>query len=178
MTSAAARAAVGHALRSRHPAIVAIDGPSGAGKSTLAEAAAADWRARPRIIRLDEVYRGWHGLEEGARELARGVVPAQVAGRVGRTRGWDWAESLVLPPRAIAPGRPLIVEGCGAFAATAGAPRVLRVWVDAPLGRRRDRALARDEGRFDPYWDLWETEWRRHLARHGGRPRADVVVRG
>lgn len=178
MSAAAALAAVRRAVHARHPAVIAIDGPSGAGKSTFAEAVAADWCARPELIRLDEAYRGWRGLEAGARELARGVMPAIAAGRVARYRGWDWADSLVLPPRTVLPGRPLVVEGCGAFAATTGAERVLRVWVDAPLARRRARALARDEGRFDPYWDLWETEWRRHLARHGGRPAADVTVHG
>jgi hypothetical protein len=174
--------AVRHAVLARRPRAVAIDGPSGAGKSTLADAICADWRARPALVRLDELYRGWRGLDAGARELARSVAPALAAGRAGRMHGWDWARSRVHEEaRTLRPGRPLVIEGCGAFAASTAVPGVLRIWIESPLERRRSRALARDEGRFDPYWDLWEREWRRHLGRQGGVAalvaRADLVVR-
>jgi hypothetical protein len=39
------------------------------------------------------------------------------------------------------------------------------------------RALDRDDGGFDEYWDLWETEWRRHVARTRPDRRADVRLR-
>lgn len=183
VVGAAAIAAVQGALRARHPVVIAIDGPSGAGKSTLADLICADWRARPALVRLDELYRGWRGLDAGARELARSVVPAVAAGRVGRARSWDWERSRLRAgaPRVLRPGRPIVVEGCGAFAATATAPDALRIWVESPLERRRSRALTRDEGRFDAFWDLWESEWRRRLGRQGGvaalMARAHIVIR-
>jgi adenylate kinase family enzyme len=181
IVDAAAVHAVREAIRARRPRAIAIDGPSGAGKSTLADAIGAGWRARPEIVRLDEVYRGWRGLDAGARELARSVVPAFVGRRSGRLHGWDWASSTVrAEARAVLPGRPLVIEGCGAFAAVAQRPGVLRIWLASPLERRRSRALARDDGRFDPYWDVWESEWRRHLGRSGGVAAAvalaDVVI--
>jgi hypothetical protein len=39
------------------------------------------------------------------------------------------------------------------------------VWVEASDRVRKQRALDRDEGRFDPYWDMWERQWRRHVRR-------------
>ncbi|MGX5694726.1 ATP-binding protein [Agromyces soli] len=181
LVDAAALSLVREAIRVRRPRAIAIDGPSGAGKSTLADEIGASWRARPEIVRLDEVYRGWRGLDAGARELARSVVPSFVGRRPGRLHGWDWAASSVLAePRTLRPGRPLVIEGCGAFAAVRRRPGVLRIWIDSSLERRRTRALARDEGRFDPYWELWEEEWRRYLGRSGGAAavvaRADLVI--
>lgn len=175
--SAAALARVHELLRRRRPTLVAIDGPSGAGKTTLAESVAAEWCRRPVLVHLDEVYRGWEGLDEGAEELRRHLVPAIQAGRVGRVRGWDWSRSRVVDGRSIRPGRPLVIEGCGAFAAVADQPGAVRILVAAPLGERRSRALRRDEGAFDPYWELWETQWRRHLARGRGGVVPDLVIR-
>ncbi|MFK4728415.1 ATP-binding protein [Agromyces mediolanus] len=164
-------------LRRRRPAIVAIDGPSGAGKTTLAEALASTWRAAPVLVQLDRVYRGWEGLDAGATELRRHLLPALRSGRPGRIQGWDWAASRVAPASPVLPGRPLIVEGCGAFAAVSGLSGVARILVEAPLGDRRTRALRRDGGAYDPYWALWETQWRRYLAKHRWEAVPDLVVR-
>ncbi|MFD6053153.1 zeta toxin family protein [Agromyces sp. NPDC060279] len=175
--SAAALARVRELLRRRRPALVAIDGPSGAGKTTLAEAVAAEWRRAPVLIQLDTVYRGWEGLDEGAAELRRHLVPATRDGRIGRVREWDWARSRVDGVRTVRPGRPLVIEGCGAFAAVAEQPDAVRILVEAALGDRRGRALRRDAGAFDPYWELWETQWRRHRARERGGASPDLVIR-
>ncbi|WP_395242939.1 ATP-binding protein [Agromyces sp. MMS24-K17] len=167
------------ARRLRAP-LIAIDGPSGAGKSTLAVAVASDLggAARPaRVIRLDDAYPGWDGLDRGAAAVGAGQLAPLRRGRVGWRRPWDWDADRTLPPVPVrpAPG-PLIVEGCGAFAAVGDDAGVLRVWLAAPDVARRRRALERDEGRFDPFWDRWEVQWRRYAA---GRPaaRAHLVLR-
>ena len=62
-------------------AVILIDGPSGAGKSTLADRLIAAWPtdAAPQLVRLDDVYPGWGGLDR--RRGAAALRP------VGRTRG-------------------------------------------------------------------------------------------
>ncbi|MDR5699901.1 nucleoside/nucleotide kinase family protein [Agromyces aerolatus] len=158
--------------------LVAIDGPSGAGKSTLADAIVAAWRGSVALVRLDEVYPGWHGLDRGSALLAASLVTPWASGKLARVPTWDWDAGRRGPVRAIAPGHDLLVEGCGAFDATAAVP-ALRIWVDARDEDRRRAALARDRGAFDPYWEMWDTQWRRHTARTGASvTRADLIVRG
>ncbi|WP_308799594.1 nucleoside/nucleotide kinase family protein [Agromyces silvae] len=158
--------------------LVAIDGPSGAGKSTLADAMVAAWPGPVALVRLDEVYPGWHGLDRGAALIADSVVAPWARGAVARVRCWDWRADAPGPIRAIAPGLDLVIEGCGAFDAVSGAS-ALRIWVHAGEAERRRAALTRDRGAFDPYWDMWDAQWRRHAARTGASAAgADLIVRG
>ena len=157
--------------------VVAIDGPSGSGKSTLADALVRAWPGHaPELVRLDDAYPGWNGLEPAGAALAHELVARHARGGVGQWRRWDWANDRVGTIERIRPGGALIVEGCGAFAATAPADAV-RVWVEASPRVRKRRALERDAGAFDPYWDLWERQWRRYVARGAPATRADVRVR-
>lgn len=165
--AASAVAAVLAAARGIRAPIVLIDGPSGAGKSTLADALLARWRGpRPVLVRLDDVYPGWTGLERAGTALARTLVPPTRRGAVGSWRRWDWARERPGRLEHVRPGdRGLVVEGCGAFTAGAAAAEAVRVWVDAPDETRKRRALQRDGGAYDPYWALWERQWRRHVRR-------------
>ncbi|QEO15778.1 ATP-binding protein [Agromyces intestinalis] len=172
------RSAVERAVRDADASVIAIDGPSGVGKSSLATALAAAWPAPTRVLRLDDIYPGWHGLDRGARAAKVGVFDPLAAGRVGHRPVWDWTTSRSGGSVAERPRRGrTIVEGCGAFAAVAGRrDGVVRIWLEAPDDVRRDRALRRDAGGFDPYWPMWDAQWRRYAAR---RPRAaaDLIVR-
>ena len=157
--------------------VVAIDGPSGSGKSTLADALVRAWPGRaPELVRLDDAYPGWNGLELAGAALAHELVARHARGGVGQWRRWDWAGDRAGATERIRPGRTLIVEGCGAFAATAPVDGI-NVWVEASGRVRKRRALERDAGAFDPYWDLWERQWRRYVARAAPATRADVRVR-
>ncbi|WP_448004939.1 ATP-binding protein [Agromyces bauzanensis] len=161
----------------RHP-LVLIDGPSGAGKSTFADAVRAAWPGgAPALVRLDDVYPGWSGLERAGAVLARSLVPPVRRGGVGSWRRWDWARARPGALERLRPGGPLIVEGCGAFVVGDGAPGALRVWVDAPDAMRKRRALDRDDGAYDPFWELWEHQWRRYVHRTSPERRADLHVR-
>lgn len=158
--------------------LVLIDGPSGAGKSTLADAVRAAWPGRePRLVRLDDVYPGWSGLERAGAVLARSLVPPVRRGGVGSWRRWDWARARPGRLERLRPGGPLIVEGCGAFVVGAGAPEALHVWLDAPDALRKRRALDRDDGAYDSFWELWEHQWRRYLHRTSPERRADLRMR-
>ena len=165
--SASAVAAVLEAARGIRTPVVLIDGPSGAGKSTLADAVLARWPGpRPALVRLDDVYPGWTGLERAGTDLARTLVPPTRRGAVGSWRRWDWARDRPGRLERVRPGRTgLIIEGCGAFTAGGTVVDAVRVWVVAPDGTRKRRALARDAGAYDPFWEVWERQWRRHVRR-------------
>ncbi len=171
-------AAVLERLRGTRGPLLLIDGPSGAGKSTLADAVRTAWPGRaPRLVRLDDVYPGWSGLEQAGVVLARSLVPPVRRGGVGGWRRWDWARARPGSLERLRPGGPLIVEGCGAFVVGDGEPDALRVWVDAPDALRKRRALDRDDGAYDPFWELWERQWRRYVRRRSPERRADLRVR-
>lgn len=157
--------------------LIAIDGPSGSGKSTLADAIS---RTSPgaAVVRLDDVYPGWHGLDRGAALVAAFVVAPWASGNLARVPRWDWMRGRPGQITAIPPGRDLVIEGCGAFEATSGVA-AYRIWVHAGEAERKQAALERDRGAFDPYWDMWDRQWRRYVARTGASAaRADLVVRG
>ena len=56
--------------------VVLIDGPSGAGKSTLADALVAHWPRpnTPQLVRMDDIYPGWDGLDAAIDHLHRKSV--------------------------------------------------------------------------------------------------------
>lgn len=153
------------AVRMRHP-LVLVDGPSGAGKTTFASALIAAWPGpRPQLVRVDEAIPGWPGLHRGAARLGRSLLAAHARGGSGSVHRWDWSADRPGALERMPPGRPLVVEGCGAFLAGDRRPDAIRVWLDAPYVVRRRRALERDRGAFDPHWEAWEADWRRHLLR-------------
>ena len=178
--AASAIAAVLAAVRGIRAPLVLIDGPSGAGKSTLADAVLARWPGRrPTLVRLDEVYPGWSGLERAGAMLARTLVPANRRGAVGSWRRWDWARDRPGRLERVRPGGGgLVVEGCGAFATAGVAVDAVRIWVDAADAVRKRRALDRDGGAYDPFWNLWEGQWRRHVRRTSPERLAAVRLEG
>lgn len=170
--------AVLRAVRGRRAPLVAIDGPSGSGKSTFADSLVRAWPGRaPDLVRLDDVYPGWLGLDAAGSGLARTLLARRRRGGIGGWRRWDWAAERPAEQARVPPGRGMVLEGCGSFAAAEGDPEAVRVWVEAPDPLRRRRALARDDGRFDDFWEVWDRQWRRHARRLGSRRRADVIVR-
>ncbi|MFF2369548.1 ATP-binding protein [Agromyces sp. NPDC058110] len=175
---AAALAQVRAALRGIRRPLVLIDGPSGAGKSTFADLLIADWPGRaPDLVRLDDVYPGWHGLEPAVRHVERELVRPWLSGEPGRRQGWDWVLGRPSSITHVLPGRALVIEGCGAHRTAGSSDAVVRVRLEAAYAERRDRALTRDAGAFDPYWELWEGQWRRSERRAGAVQRRSITVR-
>lgn len=141
------------------PRIVVIDGRSGSGKTSLAAEVAAELGAEQ--LHLEDLYPGWDGLAAGASGVAEAL-------RRGEYRRYDWHAGAFAESRRIDPGRPLVIEGCGAVTASnlraarrfAGrGARLWSVWLECPVDVRRTRALGREsEGggaAFAPHWDAW-----------------------
>ncbi|MET4157886.1 ATP-binding protein [Agromyces sp. PvR057] len=174
----AALRAVRAAVRGIRRPLVLIDGPSGAGKSTFADLLVAGWSGcAPDVVRLDDVYPGWHGLDRAVLDLERELVRPWLRATVGRRRGWDWEANRPEGFHPLRPGNALVIEGCGAHGTAPGVSSAVRVWVDALVEERRVRALTRDAGAFDAYWDLWDAQWRRYERRLRGTSERVLTVR-
>ncbi|WP_207457201.1 nucleoside/nucleotide kinase family protein [Herbiconiux sp. SYSU D00978] len=150
--------------------VVLIDGRSGSGKSTLAAAVAAALDAD--LVRLDDLYPGWDGLEAGSRAVWEDLLPH------GRWRPWDWHAARHMPERRIDPARPLVVEGCGALSRSARSLATLGVWIELDAAERHRRAIARDGESYEREWDRWAAQEDAFYARERSDLLADVVVDG
>jgi hypothetical protein len=146
-----------------------IDGRSGSGKTELARAIVVDWPGA-QLLRMDDLYPGWHGLAAGGRYLV------EVLG-AGRWQRWDWATGARAEWHELDPDRPLIVEGVGCLTRATRAEADTAVWVETDEALRRQRALARDPY-FAAYWDDWAAQERAFLASERPASLADAVLDG
>ncbi|MET0726425.1 MAG: ATP-binding protein [Leifsonia sp.] len=163
------------------PVTILIDGPSGSGKSTFADLLTSRWPAdagRPQLVRLDDVYPGWSGLEAASRALTIEVLAPRGAGRNGRWQRWDWVAGTGAEWHPVSVDRPLVVEGCGTLSQASATMADLRIWIEADGRLRKSRALERDAGAFDAHWDEWEEQWLRFVERERPAGAADIRVNG
>lgn len=173
--ASAVRAAVANA--DGHAPVVLIDGPSGAGKSSLADALLRDWPAEgaPRLVRMDDLYPGWDGLDAGSAALGRDLLEPLRRSGAGHWRRWDWEGDRPADRVDVRGSEPLIVEGCGTLARSNVAVADLALWLDADDALRKRRALDRDGETFAQNWDRWQAEFDGYLLRE--RPRASASLR-
>jgi len=148
-------------------AVVLIDGPSGAGKSTLADLLVAQWpgESPPTLVRLDDIYPGWDGLDAAVEHLRSQVLVPRHAGRPAAWRRFDWARGEPAEWNPVDGDRPLIVEGCGTLAGAHAPLSDIRIWLAADDLVRKQRALARDGDTFRAHWDQWQAEWEAYRLR-------------
>jgi uridine kinase len=165
---------------SARPITVLIDGPSGAGKSTFADWMVAVWpiRARPTLVRMDDIYPGWSGLDDAISMLRDELLRPRSEGGSARWRRYDWRGARPAEWHAVDPRNPLIVEGCGTLSRENARLADLRIWLDAPTDVRKERALARDSGGFDAHWDQWQRDYDEFAAREHPQSSADVLIDG
>lgn len=148
--------------------ILLIDGRSGSGKSELATAIAAGTTAQ--VVRLDDLYPGWGGLEAGSIQ-----VPFILDER--RWRRWDWSSSRYEEWHELDRGGDLIVEGCGALSRASRSLADFALWVEHPDEDRRRRAVEREPA-FAEHWDEWAAQEDAFIAREHPEALADAVVDG
>jgi uridine kinase len=154
--------------------IVAVDGPSGAGKSTFAARLSPVLGGAP-VVHSDDFPVPWDGDPLAWwPPLAVQVLEPLRKGRPGHFRRYDWRRGIYTEDIEVPLAPVLIIEGVGAAVRTA--PAAYRVWVDAPHGVRRRRAIER--GDDVAAWDRWAEAERRQFAADGTRDRADLVVDG
>ena len=90
-------------------AVVLIDGPSGAGKSTLADAVVAAWPGthRPTLVRLDDIYPGWQGLDAAIEQVYTRLLAPRRAGLPGQWQRFDWVRGEPAEWNRVDPQHPL-----------------------------------------------------------------------
>lgn len=147
-----------------------IDGRSGSGKTELARALVERW-AGSQLVRLDDLYPGWDGLDLGSR-----IVPSILA--TSRWRAWDWVAGAPGAWHELDASAPIVIEGVGAISRGSRPMADLAVWVDLDGPTRKQRALRRDGDAFAPFWDRWADQEERFIARESPRERADLAVDG
>jgi uridine kinase len=149
--------------------IIVIDGRAGSGKSTLALDLQNElFRAGeslPRVIHMDDLYEGWHGLSLGAEYLQRVVLGPLLATGSSSWQEYNWEEEQRDRWREFSGGTPLIIEGCGSLNRYTSTVAHLAVWLDVPEEIRKQRWLERDGHIFDQYFDMWAAQELDFIAR-------------
>lgn len=153
------------------PDVVLVDGRSGSGKTELARAMVAQKPAL-QLVRMDDLYPGWDGLEAGSRHVRDYILVAKIR----RWRRWDWASDSPAEWRVLDPSRPVLIEGCGALSRANWALAAHTVWVEADESVRRERVLARDGDFWMHRWDDWAAQEEAFIDRENPRELADTVV--
>ena len=153
--------------------LISVDGPAGSGKTTLAAELAAGSGAA--LIHLDQLYDGWGGLPGIGSTLDRLLRPLAL-GRPGTWRRYDWHAGAFAETVTVEPTELLVLEGVGSGSAAIADLVTVLVWLDAPPGVRKRRALDRDGETFAPHWDRWTAGETTHFAAEQTRQRADVRI--
>lgn len=150
-----------------------IDGRSGSGKTELARGIVAGV-PHAQLVRLDDLYPGWGGLEAGSR-IAHDEI---LASATPRWRRWDWITGRHAEWHELDPDRPLVIEGCGALSRDNRALATFGIWVALDAETRKRRALDRDGDSYAPHWDEWAAQENAFLTRENPAAHADAVVDG
>ncbi|MEF2976720.1 ATP-binding protein [Subtercola sp. YIM 133946] len=153
--------------------VVLIDGRSGSGKSDLATALAAAWPgAAATLVRLDDIYPGWRGLDAASSHVHDELLAAPRP----RWQRYDWAAGKAAEWASVDTDRPLIVEGIGTLSRQNATLATFSVWVELDDRTRRERAIARDGDAYEPYWEVWAEQERAFIARENPAALADAIV--
>lgn len=150
--------------------VILIDGGSGSGKTTLAAALAPALAAQ--LVRLDDLYPGWDGLESATAAVGVDVLASVSPG----WRRWDWTTNTTAEWHEIDPALPLVIEGSGCLGRANRARATFGIWVELDAPTRKQRALARDGEAYAPHWDRWAAQERAFGERERPWEIADLIL--
>ena len=158
--------------------IVLIDGRSATGKTTMATQIQNQLfklgETLPRVVHMDDLYQGWHGLQAGSDYLLRFVLTPLVSGKKPSWQEYDWALEQRDRWREFEPGTPLIIEGCGALSQATAQLAHLRVWLEADETLRQKRWRDRVGTEHDKWWPIWAAQELEFYAREKSVELADL----
>jgi uridine kinase len=169
---------VGLIVASAPVPIVLLDGRSGSGKTTLAWALVEACGGPVTLIRLDDIYPGWDGLEAASEHLREHVLEPVAAGGELRWQRWDWTTDAPAEWHKLDPSRALLIEGCGALSRSNRALASFALWVELDPQTRKRRALSRDGDAYRPHWDRWAAQEQAFIEREHPAALADLVIDG
>ncbi|MBC7590254.1 MAG: ATP-binding protein [Salinibacterium sp.] len=149
---------------------VLIDGRSGSGKTELARAIVDGWPGA-QLVRLDDLYPGWDGLD-----AACALVPSILA--TLRWQAWDWAVGAPGAWHELEASLPIVIEGVGALSVRSRRLVDVAVWVELDDTNRRMRALARDGDSYAPFWERWAAQELTFIERENPGSLANLQVSG
>lgn len=165
------------------PLIVGIDGRSGSGKTVLSKTLAETLAAQHQVtvLRLETLYRGWHGLQDGINIFATRVLPQLAAGESATYPTWDWhaddsQDGGPGPEVTTEPTEVIICEGVGVGARQNRDFLDVLIWLRVPDQARFDRAIGRDGDFYRRQWDNWAAQERRVLDQDQIYDAADLVL--
>ena len=142
--------------------ILLIDGRSASGKSTLADQLQQrlfkDGETLPRVIHMDDLYEGWHGLQAGHDLLLRSVLRPVSQRKRANWQEWDWALDRRERWREFDGGTPLIIEGCGSLSQSTIEHSDLSLWLEVAEPVRRERWIQRTGNDHDEWWPVWAAQ--------------------
>lgn len=163
----------------RRPHLIGIDGRSGAGKTTLAGQLAEILSVTRDVVifRLEDLYPGWDGLEQGIGTYNESILPPLREGQDAYWTAWDWYTDSLSGPRLTRAAEIVILEGVGACNRDARLGLDVSVWVELPEAQRRARALERDAG-YEPFWDRWSQQELIYLDEDPVWDCADIIQPG
>jgi hypothetical protein len=122
-----------------------------------------------QLVRLDDLYPGWDGLDAGS-----AAVPGILT--EFRWRAWDWAADRPGVWHDLDPERPIVIEGVGAISRASRLLATRAIWVELDDETRKIRALERDGDAYAPHWDRWAAQELVFIARENPRALADTIV--
>ena len=147
-----------------------IDGRSGSGKTELGRAMAAAW-PEVQLVKLDDFYPGWDGLD-----AASALVPRILTQL--RWREWNWVKGSPGQWHELDARRPIVIEGIGCLSRASHPLVDHSIWVDLDDESRKKRALDRDGETYAPHWERWARQELSFIERENPRKLADEVVDG
>lgn len=127
-----------------------------------------------QLVRMDDLYPGWGGLDAGSQHVHDFVIAASVR----RWQRWDWVENAPAEWHVLDQGRPILIEGCGALSRANRALAAYAVWVEEDEPTRERRVRERDGDSWVEHWDAWAAQEEAFIARENPRGLANTVITG